>query len=193
MSGIKKVLNRNHAFQCLTRHAGKGQRDSIKRLHKVNEEQQVVETYADRHSIERELKKHNTIHFQQAHHAIACKDKICKKLRKDETRNKVLNGDTRKEDCDDERVHRSLKLLKVPSRRVRQQRSVEITTEKWKKIVMQSKKRSTSSMFSKRTYATYKCALGSDRMPEVLTMFYNLIIKIDTIQRDGKNSRCNIK
>ena len=86
-----------------------------------------------------------------------------------------------------------LKLLKVPARRLRQQRRVEITTEKWKKIVMQSKKRSTSSMFSKRTYATYKCALGSDRMPEVLTMFYNLIKKIDTIQRDGKNSRRNVK
>ena len=47
MSGIKKVLNRNHTFQCSTRHARKGQRDSAKRLHKANEDQQIVETHAE--------------------------------------------------------------------------------------------------------------------------------------------------
>ena len=55
-------------FQCLIRHAGKGQRDGVKRLYKLNEYQQIVETHVDRQSIERELKnttqfifsKHNT-------------------------------------------------------------------------------------------------------------------------------------
>ena len=37
LSGIKKVMMRNHTFQCLSRHVGKGQRDSVERLHKVNE------------------------------------------------------------------------------------------------------------------------------------------------------------
>ena len=77
-----------------------------------------------------------------------------KKLRRDETRNKVLNGDMHKEDCDDERMCRFLKLLKVPVRRSSQQIRVEITKEQWKKIAMQSKNRSASSMFSKRMNAT---------------------------------------
>ena len=53
----------------------------------------------------------------------------------------------RKEDCDDERVYRFLKFLKVSARRLRQQRRVEIKTEQWNKIVTQSKKRRASSMF----------------------------------------------
>ena len=36
LSGIKKDMMRNHTFQYLSRHVGKGQRDSIKLLHGVN-------------------------------------------------------------------------------------------------------------------------------------------------------------
>ena len=53
LSGIKKTLNKNHMFQCLTRHAGKGKRDSIRRLHRANEKQKIIATYVDRPSIEK--------------------------------------------------------------------------------------------------------------------------------------------
>ena len=86
LSGIKKVMTRNHTFQCLSRHAGKGQRDSVKRLHEANENQEIVETHVERKKIEEELMKHNISHFQQAHNTIACNDKTCKELRKDNVR-----------------------------------------------------------------------------------------------------------
>ena len=41
----------------------------------------------------------------------------------------------------------------------------------------QSKRRSVSYIFSRRTYAVYKCALGSERMINILVTYYNLIIK----------------
>ena len=39
ISGIKKNLRRNHTFHYLTRHIGKGERDSIKRIHIVDKNQ----------------------------------------------------------------------------------------------------------------------------------------------------------
>ena len=34
IEGIKRTLNRNHTFRCLTRHAGKGSREMIKKCMK---------------------------------------------------------------------------------------------------------------------------------------------------------------
>ena len=47
----------------------------------------------------------------------------------------------------------------------------------WKKVVRKVKKRSTSSIFSRRDYAVHKCALESERLVEVLVQFHNAIIK----------------
>jgi len=33
------------------------------------------------------------------------------------------------------------------------------------------------SIFSKQTYATYKCTLGSERMIEILVTYYNILLK----------------
>ena len=54
---------------------------------------------------------------------------------------------------------------------------IKITIDDWTKVVKQSKRRSASSIFSRRTYAVYKCALGSERMTNILVTYYNLIIK----------------
>ena len=53
LSGIKKEMMRNHTFQYLSRHVGKGQRDSIKRLHKVNKKNKIAEIYVQRSKIEK--------------------------------------------------------------------------------------------------------------------------------------------
>ena len=129
LSGIKRTLSRNHIFQYLSWYAGKGQRDSMKRLHKVDNNQKIIETYVDRDSIEKALRMYNTQHFKQAHQSITYKDKIYEKLERDEIRDKVLNGNIRKEDCDDERMYQFLKLLKIPRRRQNQQLRKEITIE----------------------------------------------------------------
>ena len=43
--------------------------------------------------------------------------------------------------------------------------------------VKKLKKRSTSSIFSGRMYAVYKCAILNERMLNILLMFYNIILK----------------
>ena len=84
----------------------------------------------DRPSIEKEIMKHDAGHFKQAHDAIARKDKTHEKLRRDEIRNKVLQGELQRDECDDERMHHFLQLLKIPERRANtQRRRVEITKE----------------------------------------------------------------
>jgi len=46
----------------------------------------------------------------------------------------------------------------------------------WERVVKKSKKRSASSIFSKRTYVVYKCALESEQMMDILVAYYNIII-----------------
>jgi len=50
-------------------------------------------------------------------------------LNQDEVRDKVLNGNIRREDYDDERMYQFLKLLKLLERRQNQQVRKKITTE----------------------------------------------------------------
>ena len=73
-------------------------------------------------------------------------------------------------------MYEFLKLLKVPAGQ-RTRRIKEITEVDWERVVKRSKKRSASSVFSKRTYAVYKCALGVERMTSILVRFYNVLIK----------------
>jgi len=105
LSRIKRTLSQNHTFQYLSRYVGKGQRDSVKRFYKVDNNQKIIETYVDRDSIKKALRMHNTQHFKQAHQLIAYKDKIYKKLERDKIRDKVLNKNIRKEDCNDNRIY----------------------------------------------------------------------------------------
>ena len=52
-----------------------------------------------------------------------------------------------------------------------------LTDEEWISTVTKSKRRSASSVFSKRTYSVYKCALGSHKMNIILVTFYNAVLK----------------
>ena len=82
---------------------GKGYRDSLKRIHESNEENVIVKTHAERQSIESKLIEHNKKHFKQAYQSIAFKDKICKKLKDDEVRNRVLKGEIEESDCNNKK------------------------------------------------------------------------------------------
>ena len=176
MSGTKKKLHKNHTFHYVTRHVGKGERDGIKRLHAVDAENRIIHTSVSREQIEEQIISHNEQHLKQAHSSIMCQDKMHKKLRDNEIRNKILDGRLRRDDCDDQRVCEFLKLLKVPGGQ-RNCRIKETSEVDWEKVVKASKKRSASSVFSKRTHAAYKYALGVERMTSILVAHYNIIIK----------------
>ena len=78
-------------------------------------------------------------------------------------------------------------------------RNAEISTGEFELVVKEAKRKSTSSIFSKRDYSVYKCVLKSVRMVKVLVKFYNVITKhkhyparwldvIDTMIEKGKGS-----
>ena len=55
-----------------------------------------------------------------------------------------------------------LKLLKRQRNTSWNNKELEVTKERSMKVVKQSKKRSTSSIFFKRAYLVYKCTLESE-------------------------------
>ena len=91
-------------------------------------------------------------------------------------RNKILSGRLVQEDCDNEEVFKFLKLLKNPQQSARPSFK-PISEENWIKEVRRSKKLSSLSIFSKRTYSVYKCAILCARMTYVLVWFYNTLLK----------------
>jgi len=202
MKNIEKQIRRNQTFKYLTKHAGKGVKGNLKRLHIIEDNQTISRTIIGKENIEHEIKKFNENHFKQAHQSEMYKDKIYAELENNEIRDKILNGQLTREECDSKNVWEFLKLLKQPSglTNLRQTRHQNITIEDWYAKVSQAKKNSASSIFSKRTYAIYKCALGSNRMSEILTSFYNIILRkgyfpnrwaniVDVMLEKGKGPR----
>ena len=104
-----------HSFYYISRLIGKGERDRIKRIYVIDKNQQIKNTYVDRERIQREKCDYNEAHFKKAHDTIAHKDKIYVQLRDDNIRDKILEGNLSREEYDDERVFKFLKLLKVLS------------------------------------------------------------------------------
>ena len=49
---IKQEKQRNHSFQYLTKHIGRGANSSLKRLHEVDETNNIINTYIDCQNIE---------------------------------------------------------------------------------------------------------------------------------------------
>ena len=179
----------------LTKHIGKGEKNSLKRVKVLNERNEVIEECQDKLSIEQEIAKYNKKYFRKAYSSNAYKDIIYMQLKIDQVRDKILEGRLRKEECDDERVFEFMKLLKVPIGF--RQHHKEILIADWEKVVKRSKKQSASSIFSKRIYANYKCALGCKRMTKILVTYYNILIEkgyyprrwlkiLDTILEKGK-------
>ena len=52
LSGIKKNMNKMHSFHYLSRHVGKGEREGIKRIHEVDDNNRIISIHVDRESIE---------------------------------------------------------------------------------------------------------------------------------------------
>ena len=132
----------------------------------------------DRHEIEHEIAQYNKKHFRQAFSSKAYKDKVYLKLRHNDIRDKILNGTLQREECDDQDIYDFINLLKKRGEYSEGSNKMEnIISDEWTKTVKKAKKRSASSVFSKRIYSVYKCALGSDKMTSILVTFYNAVLR----------------
>ena len=98
------------------------------------------------------------------------KDKICPLLQQDSVRNKILRRRLVESDCDNKEVFEFLKLLKNPTQ-CNKPSFKPITEDECTREVKKSKKRSSSSIFSKRTYSVHKCVILSERMTAILVCF----------------------
>ena len=91
---------------------GKGNKNSLKQVRKVNDKGQVEEILQDRKSIEEAIVQHNVMHFRQGFDSKAYKDRIYEKLQIDQIRDKILQGELDISECDDNDIYSFLKLLK---------------------------------------------------------------------------------
>lgn len=108
-------------------------------------------------------------------------------------RNKIIDENLNEEDCDHKEVHNFLKLLARNLLNYRENKDFQsIMEEDWTREVKREKKRSKSSIFSKRTYAVYKCTLEYERMTWILVAFYNILITISS-SKIAQLSRNNIR
>ena len=170
-------MQRNNTFSYLTRTLGKP-KNSLKKLRIHNESKSRMNTSYEREEIEKELIQFNRNHFSKAKETAAYKNKIIKALNKDEVRDKILEGTLTKDDVQHNDVHDFLKLLITHKGRKINTREFEpITIEDWKAVVKRSKRKSMSSVFSRRTYVVYKLVNDNDEFLEVLLMFYNLVLQ----------------
>ena len=102
IAGIKRKLFKTHTFHYISRHVGKGDRDGIKRIHTVDDSNQIIKTYVNRKQIENKISRYNEKHLKKAYESIIYKDKIYKILRNDSIRDKILEGRLRRDECDKE-------------------------------------------------------------------------------------------
>jgi len=112
MNRIKKNLQWKHSFHYTSKHVSKRIKESLKRLHEVNQNQEIIKTSIKKEEIEHTIFSHNLNHFKKNHNTIAYKDKIYSKLQDDKVKDKILNGQLRKEDYDHEDIYNFLKLMK---------------------------------------------------------------------------------
>ena len=87
----------------------------VKRLYEVDEQNNIINTYINRESIENKLIEFNKAHFTKAYNTIAYKDKVYNQLQNNQIRDKILSGKIKWEDYDYKDVYNFLKLLKQPS------------------------------------------------------------------------------
>ena len=111
IASVRKRLKRDHAFHYLSRHAGKGSRQSLKRLCINSNDNERSKIIVKREEIEQEIMLFNTKHFKKAHVLKVYDDKIYGELRNNTIRDKILSGELIADDCDNENVFQFLKLL----------------------------------------------------------------------------------
>ena len=172
-------MKSQHSFHCLTKHVGRGPKNSLKRVHILDNNDNIDKTLIQKEKIEQAIIQHNTNHYSQALDTPTHKDKIYNKLQEDRIRDAILDGTLDINECDQMEVCQFLSLLKQPPhlRKQENRKYQEVTREHWIKEVKSAKKQSVSSVFSNRTYSVYKCTLDSQRMTFILVTMLNIFLK----------------
>ena len=103
----------------------------------VDDNNKIIKTYVNREKIEEETSKFNEKNFTKAHNAIAHRDKTCEKLRENSARDRILKGQLNREDCNNEKVNKFMKLLERRTEDRGDQEEKIITEKDWTKVVKQ--------------------------------------------------------
>ena len=98
------------------------------------------------------------------------------KLLEDDVRDMILKGELKKDDVGNDDVYNLLKLLQNNNFSERSTYT-DVTLKEWMQVVKHSNANSTSSVYSRRTYAVYKISLDSDIITDSLLRYYNVIMK----------------
>ena len=109
---VKKNLQCQQSFKYITKHAGKGIKSSLKRFHKVDNSNTIIQTFTEKEQIEDTIFEHNTHHYRAACNTQMYKDKIYPKLQHNDVRNAILDGTLSPSQCNNENVYKFLVLLK---------------------------------------------------------------------------------
>ena len=174
---VREKLWRNNTFTYLTRHIGKP-KNALTKLRAQESNNSKLQTYYERKEIESKLIMHNRKHFSKAKDTKVYKNRIIKALNQNEIRDKILKGTITKDEVNDKDVYDFLRLLALPNgQEITTKKFDPITLEDWKYVVKKSKRKSVSSVFSRRTYVVYKLVNDNDEFLEVLLLFYNLALK----------------
>ena len=97
-------MKRDCAFHCLSRHVGKGKRQAMKSLKTQRDEDNSI-AIIKREEIEAKIMDYDRNHFKKAHSSAAHNDRICKNLRNNSVRDKILNGTIKRNECDYQNLH----------------------------------------------------------------------------------------
>ena len=113
INNIVKNQQRLHAFHYLTKYIGKGVRGCLKKL-VVKDEQGNESILLNRESIEKYIMEYNQQFFATPTEIKIFKDKIQDKLSIPEMRDKILDRNLNRSNCDNKDVFVFLKLLQKP-------------------------------------------------------------------------------
>ena len=142
---VKLKIKRNALFYYLTKIIGKS-KVAVNKL-KIAEED-VKRTTHDRNEIESMLIDHNRKHFNKVLKTEAYDDKIIESLKKEKVRDKILKGEIKRKDIDNEDVFEFLKILEIKDKTLSTKKFNPINMKDWRILVNGSNKNSVSSVFS---------------------------------------------
>ena len=112
LKSLKKKNERNPIFRHVAKTAGKGKKHGLRKLEvEVEEEVAIV---LDEDEIGRKITQHNKEHFSKVKSAKAHEDKTCERTNENKTRDIMMNGELKRDECDEEGPCQFLKLLERP-------------------------------------------------------------------------------
>ena len=199
IKAIAKSESMKSTFKYLTSTVGKGDNSALTMVITYNIDNEVVKLAHNKETVEKTIIEYNTKHFKQALNSNLCCDKVFPRLSEAKIQQSIVQGNLPASECDDPAVHELLLLLRADLSVLQEQRK-PITENELIQVVKKAKKKSSSSIFSRRTYAVYKCMIKSPYLVTLYVEFLNLVIQnshvlkrwidvVDIVLEKGKGPR----